>query len=275
MDVWWRHDRASQEMPLWRVDDRSFMLHTYPAILFALLSVIVLGFAKGGFAGLGALATPLMALAVTPIEAAAILLPILLIQDPVSVWSFRKSWNARIIAWMLPGALLGVFLGWAVAARLTVPVILAMLGAITTGFGIWRSWIECRTTDPVPSRLPDWLGTVFGVATGFTSQIAHAGGPPFQMWVAPKRLPHTEYAGTNVVLFAAINWAKVPAYWSLGQFKMVTLWTSVMLMPVAILSTFAGVCLVKRINGPLFYRIINGLMILLGARLLWEGLGAL
>jgi uncharacterized protein len=275
MDVWWRHDRGSQEMPLWRVDYRSFMLHTYPAILFALLSVIVVGFAKGGFAGLGALATPLMALAVTPIEAAAILLPILLIQDPVSVWSFRKSWNTRIIAWMLPGALLGVFLGWAVAARLTVPVILAMLGAITTGFGIWRSWIEWQTTDPVPSRLPDWLGTVFGVATGFTSQIAHAGGPPFQMWVAPKRLPHTEYAGTNVVLFAAINWAKVPAYWSLGQFKMVTLWTSVMLMPVAILSTFAGVYLVKRINGPLFYRIINGLMILLGARLLWEGVGAL
>jgi uncharacterized protein len=251
------------------------MLNSYPAILLALLSVIVLGFAKGGFAGLGSLATPLMALAVSPVEAAAILLPILLIQDPVSVWSFHKSWNARIIAWMLPGAMIGVFLGWAVAARLTVPLILAVLGAITMVFGLWRSWIEWRSADPLPSRLPDWIGTLFGIATGFTSQIAHAGGPPFQMWVAPKRLAHTEYAGTNVVLFAAINWAKVPAYWSLGQFKMATLWTSVMLMPVAILSTFAGVYLVKRINGPLFYRIINALMIMLGARLLWEGVIAL
>ncbi len=252
------------------------MLDNPYAIAAAIIAVFLLGLAKGGFAGLGALATPIMALAMPPVMAAAVLLPILLVQDPVSLWSFRGQWNRRIIAWMLPGAAIGVGIGWLLAAQLTVTIILAILGAITLGFGLWRMWVE-RTNkiqgcEVPPVHAPDWIGTLFGVATGFTSQIAHAGGPPFQMWVAPKRLPHTEYAGTNILMFAVINWMKVPAYWQLGQFKAETLWTSLVLMPLAIVSTLAGVWLVKRINGPLFYRIINWLMILLGARLLWSGI---
>ncbi len=251
------------------------MFDTPTAIAAAILAVFVLGLAKGGFAGLGALATPIMALTMPPVLAAAILLPILLVQDPVSLWSFRKEWNRRIIAWMLPGAVLGVAIGWAIATRLSVPIILSILGAITLGFGLWRLWIERRWHNnggQVPaSNAPEWLGLLFGTATGFTSQIAHAGGPPFQMWVIPKKLPHTEYVGTNVLLFAIINWMKVPAYLQLGQLNADTIWTSITLMPLAIFSTLAGVWLVKRINGPLFYTIINLLMILLGVRLLWAG----
>jgi uncharacterized protein len=247
------------------------MLDSPYAIAAAIIAVFLLGLAKGGFAGLGALATPIMALTMPPVMAAAVLLPILLVQDPVSLWSFRGNWNRRVIAWMLPGAGIGVMIGWAVAAQLTVAIILAILGGITLSFGLWRIWVE-RRGEVQPIHGPDWMGTLFGVATGFTSQIAHAGGPPFQMWVAPKRLPHTEYAGTNIMMFAIINWMKVPAYWQLGQFRSDTLWISAALMPLAIISTLAGVWLVKRINGPLFYRVINWLMILLGARLLWAGI---
>jgi uncharacterized protein len=246
------------------------------AIAAAIIAVIIVGFAKGGFSGLGALATPIMALAMPPVAAAAVLLPILIVQDMVSLWSFRGQWNRRILAWMLPGAVAGVAIGWAMAAKLTVPIILAILGAITLGFGLWRFWIErpwSKKAGEVPaSNAPEWLGSLFGVATGFTSQIAHAGGPPFQMWVAPKKLPHVEYVGTNVLLFSVLNWVKVPAYIQLGQFHADTLWTSLYLMPLAIVSTLAGVVLVKRMNGPLFYQIINILMILLGARLLWAGI---
>lgn len=247
------------------------MLDNSIAKVAAIIAVILVGFAKGGFSGLGALATPIMALAMPPVAAAAVLLPILVVQDVISLWSFRGQWNRRIIGWMLPGAIIGVGIGWVMAAQLTVPVILATLGAITLSFGLWRLWIERRGDVPA-TNAPEWLGTVFGAATGFTSQIAHAGGPPFQMWVAPKKLPHTEYVGTNVLLFAVLNWIKVPAYWQLGQFHADTLWTSAILMPLAIVSTFAGIWLIKRINGPLFYKIINWLMILLGVRLLWAGI---
>jgi uncharacterized protein len=247
------------------------MLQDYPAIAAAVIAVILVGFAKGGFSGLGALATPIMALAMPPVAAAAVLLPILIVQDCVSLYSFRGQWNKTILKWMIPGSFVGVFIGWALAAQVTVSVILGLLGAITLAFGLYRVWADREGGSVTASTAPDWIGSLFGVATGFTSQIAHAGGPPFQMWVVPKRLPHAEYVGTNVLLFSLLNWVKVPAYWQLGQFHADTLKTSAMLIPLAIVSTLAGVWLIKRLNGPLFYKIINWLMIALGARLLWQG----
>ena len=239
-------------------------------LALSIFAVILVGFAKGGFAGLGALATPIMALGMAPGDAAAILLPILLVQDPVGLWSFRGQWNWRILKYMFPGAFLGIAIGWGAAASLPIAAMLSILGGTFILFGMWRIWIE-RQGPVAPSRLPEPLGILFGAASGFMSQVAHAGGPPFQMWVAPKKLPHTQYVGTNMLLFTVMNWIKVPTFWSLGQFHSDQLMFSLKLMPLAIVSTFAGVWLVKRIHGPIFYRIINWLMLLVGARLLWQG----
>jgi uncharacterized membrane protein YfcA len=244
-----------------------------PAFLAtAIIAVILVGLAKGGFAGLGALATPIMALAISPVTAAAILLPILIVQDVVSVWSFRRSWNRRIVAVMMPGALIGVGIGWAFAAALREEAVMGAIGAISILFGLWRLYVERGGRSPAPATSPDWVGALFGVATGFTSQIAHAGGPPFQMWVAPKRLPHLEYVGTSSICFALINWAKVPAYLALGQFSRDNLIASAALMPLAIASTLAGVWLIKRIATPSFYTIMYLLMIGLGVKLLIDAL---
>ena len=50
-----------------------------------------MGLSKGGFAGLGLLSLPLMALVVSPVQAAAIMLPILIVQDVVTVWAYRRD----------------------------------------------------------------------------------------------------------------------------------------------------------------------------------------
>lgn len=240
--------------------------------LVALLAIGLLGLAKGGFSGLGSLATPLLALVVPPTQAAGIVLPILLVQDVVSVWNFRREWDRYIVAWMLPGALLGVWLGYAFAAVMPVVVIMAVLGAITIVFGIWRLWVERASNFVAPSRSPGWVGSLFGVATGFTSQIAHVGGPPYQMWVTPRRLSNAVYAGTSAILFALINWAKVPAFFALGELDRTNLTIAAILMPFAILSTLAGVWLVRRIDPDRFYRLIYALMILLGVKLLYDAI---
>ncbi|RHW18661.1 sulfite exporter TauE/SafE family protein [Sphingomonas gilva] len=247
---------------------------TDPAFLIAaILSVTLLGLAKGGFAGLGALATPILALAVPPVTAAAILLPILIVQDVVSVWAFRRTWDRHIVLVMLPGALAGIAGGWFFADRLSEDAVMAALGAISVAFGLWRLWLERGGRTPLASTSPGWVGALFGAATGFTSQIAHAGGPPFQMWVGPKRLPHESFVGTSAVLFAAINWAKTPAYLALGQFTQENLATSAMLMPLAIISTFAGVWLIRRMRTERFYTMVYLLMVALGAKLLFDALG--
>jgi len=249
------------------------MLHDPRFLIAAALAVILLGLAKGGLSGLGALGTPLLAMAVPPVQAAAILLPILIVQDVVSVWSFRRNWDRWVVGWMLPGALIGIAGGWAFAAALPVAAVMAMLGAITLGFGSWRLWIERGGRAVAASRSPGWVGSLFGVGMGFASEIAHAGGPPFQMWVGPRKLPHETFVGTGAILFAVVNWAKVPAYLALGAFDATTLTASAALLPLAILSTLAGVWVIRRMTPQRFYVIVYVLMVLLGAKLLWDGIG--
>jgi uncharacterized membrane protein YfcA len=241
-------------------------------LIAAMLAVILVGLAKGGLSGLGALGTPLLALVVPPVPAAAILLPILITQDVVSIWSFRKSWDRWILGWMLPGALVGILIGWGFAASLREDAVMAALGAITLGFGLYRLWIERGGRVVAASRSPGWVGSLFGVGLGFASEIAHAGGPPFQMWVAPRKLPHETFVSTGAILFGIVNWAKVPAYVALGAFTRETLIASAALLPLAIASTLAGVWVIRRINGRTFYTIAYVLMVGLGAHLIWQAL---
>jgi uncharacterized membrane protein YfcA len=241
--------------------------------LFAIPAVILIGLAKGGFSGLGALGTPLIALGIDPIRGAAILLPILIVQDVVSVAAFRRSWDGHVLAVMLPGAILGVALGYAFAASVPETGVIAALGAVSILFGAYRLWVERGHKVEASSRSPGWVGSLFGVATGFTSQIAHAGGPPFQMWVMPRRLPRDAFVGTSAIFFAALNWIKVPAYVALGQFSRPNLLAAAALLPLAIAASLAGVRLVKRVPVERFYRIVYALMIVAGAKLLADGLG--
>lgn len=243
-------------------------------IAAALIAVILVGLAKGGFAGVGTLATPILALVISPVAAAAILLPILIVQDIVSVWMFRHTWDRWIVAWMLPGALLGVVLGWAYTAVVPISAMLVALGLITLAFGLWRLWIERGGRVVAASNSPGWVGALFGIMTGVTSQIAHVGAPPFQMWVMPRRLPHLHYVGTGSVLFAIINWAKLPAYVALGAFTHENLKIAALLTPLAIVATLAGVWMVRRMDATRFNMLIYLLMVLLGCQLMWEGVTA-
>lgn len=241
--------------------------------LAAIPAVILIGLAKGGFAGLGALGMPIMALGVAPVRGAAILLPILIVQDAIGVTAFRKSWNGKILLIMLPGAILGVGLGWLFAASVSADSVLAAVGAISILFGAYRLWAERGGRIAAASNSPFWVGGMFGIATGFTSQIAHAGGPPYQMWVMPRRLPRDVFIGTTAIFFAALNWIKVPAYVALGQFTGSNMIATAVLLPLAILSSLAGVWLVRRVSAERFYTIVYALMVITGGKLLWDGLG--
>lgn len=240
--------------------------------LFAIPAVVLIGLSKGGFAGLGALGTPLIALGAGPVRGAAILLPILIVQDIVAVAAFRKSWDRSIVATMLPGAVLGILLGYGLAAWVSAEAVMLALGLISILFGVYRLWVE-RGGAVVAARPSRWSGSLFGVATGFTSQIAHAGGPPFQMWVMPQRLARDMFVGTNAVFFAILNWLKVPAYAGLGQFTAANALASLALLPIAVVASLAGVHLVRKVAAERFYLAIYLLMIVAGAKLVLDGLG--
>jgi len=235
------------------------------------LAVIIIGMAKGGFFGLGALATPLLALALPPAVAAAVLLPVLLAQDLVTVWSFRASWDRWIVAWMLPGVIAGIALATGFSAIVDESLLIAALGIITLVFGAYRLWLQRGGRIAAASNSPGWVGTLFGVGVGVTSQIAHAGGPPFQMWVTPRRLDHLTYAGTTSVLFALTNWIKVPGFIAFGALNRETMIAAALLMPLAVITTLLAVRIIRRLDTARFYTIIHILMVLLGIKLIWDG----
>ncbi len=243
----------------------------------AIPAVILLGLAKGGFSGIGVIAVPMMALAISPVLAASITLPILIVQDVVSVWSFRKTWDKGVLAVMLPSAAGGIALGYSLAAFVKPGAVELAVGAVSIVFALMRLWAERGSAPPKPAKpekLP-WRGVLAGVVAGFTSQIAHAGGPPFQIYVMPKNLPRDVFIGTSAIFFAVVNWMKVPAYWALGQFTREALMTALVLLPLAIASTAAGVWLVRRVPAGNFYRIIYVLLIAVGAKLAWDGAASL
>lgn len=238
--------------------------------LLAIPAVILLGLAKGGFAGVGAIALPLLALRISPVQAAAILLPVLVVQDAVGVWAFRRNWDREVLALMIPSAMVGIVAAYFLAAKVSATVVLAVLGAISVVFACYRLWISRGGRVPVSSTAPRALGAVLGFASGFTSQVAHAGQPPFQMWVLPKALPPQVLVGTTAIFFAVINLFKIPAYLALGQFTHENLMAAAVLVPLAITSTLLGVWLVHRVNAERFITTIYVLMIAVGLELLFK-----
>ena len=234
----------------------------------AIPAVILMGLAKGGFAGLGLLSIPLMALVVSPVKAAALMLPILIVQDMVSTYAYRRDFDMRNLTILLPGCLIGVFLGWLMAAHVSDDLVKLGVGLISIGFVILY-WNKREIIgDPVQCGVP--LGVFWGAIAGFTSFVAHAGGPPFQVYVMPQRLPPQTYVGTSTWFFTITNLIKVVPYFLLGQFSTENLGTSTALFPVALLSTLAGVWLVRRIDAARFYTIIYALTFLIGVKLVLD-----
>ncbi|WP_210496764.1 sulfite exporter TauE/SafE family protein [Microvirga antarctica] len=237
----------------------------------AVPAVILLGLSKGGLSGLSLLSLPLMALTVSPVQAAAITLPILIVQDVVSVWAYRHTWDRRNVLILMPGALLGVVLAYLLAAWVSDALVGVSVGVISVAFGARRLIVERRQAVIAPARADIPRGVFWGAMCGFTSMIAHAGGPPFQIYVMPQRLPQAIFVGTGAIVFTLINWIKVPPYMALGQFTRENLSTAAVLFPLAIAATLAGVWLVRRLSGQRFYTIIYGLLILVGGKLIFDG----
>lgn len=240
--------------------------------IIAIIAITLVGLAKGGFSGMGAASMPLLVLVMDPIKAAAMLLPILMMQDVVGVWSFRKTFDRNILAWMVPGAAIGIFLGWYLASAVDVDWVKGAVGAIALLFGVERLAVYYGRPLRMGGPMPEWVGSIWGAIAGFTSHIAHAGGPPFQAWTIGRGMSPTVYAGTAAIFFTIINWMKVPAYWQLGQFDRETMTLALLFAPVAIASTVVGVILVRRVSPVRFQLIVSLLMIVVGAELLRQAI---
>ncbi len=239
-------------------------------VSIAVIAVLIVGLSKAGLlGGLGVVGVPLLTLVMAPRDAAGMMLPVLLCMDAVAIWMYRKECDWSLLKIMLPGAAIGTLIGWALWAVVSDGVVLLMVGVVTLLFVLDAVFPIRKKLEGLPPSKP-W-GTFWGGVAGFTSFISHTGGPPFQIYVLPRKLAPALYAGTAAFFFAIVNTAKLVPYYFLGQLNVQNLTMSAALAPVGVLGVFLGVYLVRRIDARLFYRIAYWLVFLLALQLIWEG----
>ncbi|MFN3885392.1 MAG: sulfite exporter TauE/SafE family protein [Aquabacterium sp.] len=237
--------------------------------LVAVCAVLLMGLSKSGFAsGFGAMATPMLALVVPVPEAAAIMLPLLLVMDITSVqqlWRHRDSAQLRLL---LPAGLLGTLLGMGLFKAVPAHVLAGVVGVLTLLFLAQRALVRSPSTARPPSA---WFGRAMGVASGFTSFIAHTGSPPLNAYLLPTRPSPLAFAATSAVFFGAVNLAKWMPYFWLGLLNTERLLTSMMLVPLAPLGVWLGVRLSQRISPRAFFWLVYSGMLVTGLKLIWDG----
>ena len=234
---------------------------------YAAIGAILVGLSKGGLPSTGSLAVPILSLAISPIKAATLLLPIYVISDVVGVWLYRKnfsSWNLKVL---IPAGICGVFVGWLTASMIPEKMVTMLIGVIGVLFCL-NTWLRKKPTGtPQPPRLLP--GLFWGTLSGFTSFISHAGAPPYQVYVLPQQLQKAVFAGTSTLVFAAINFAKILPYQNLRPYAMSDLMDALVLIPFAIGGTFLGAFLTKKIPDKLFFRLVQIGLFAISLRLIW------
>lgn len=241
-------------------------------IVLALLAILIAGIAKSGFGGgLGVLSVPLMALVISPVQAAAILLPVLCLMDVINIWHYRKLWDKTNIKILLPAGLVGVLIGTFTFRYLSEGYIRIIIGlvAVAFTFNFFREKREAAVAKPDAVK-----GSFWGVIAGFVSFGVHAGGPPANVFLLPQRLDKSIFVGTMVVLFTILNFVKLVPYSLLGQLNGENLTTSLMLAPIAPLGVWLGLKLHKVVNEDWFYLLCYIFLFITGVKLLWDGFSA-
>jgi uncharacterized membrane protein YfcA len=239
-------------------------------LLMAALAALMVGLAKGGLALLGALAVPVLAFVMSPVKAAALLLPIFVISDIAGLWSYRREFDRRNLSILIPSGIAGIAVGWATAALVSDRMVGLLIGVIGLAFVLnnWR--IRHRQMPPRAADLP--RGILWGWVMGFSSFVSHSGGPPYQVYILPQRLPKAIYAGTTTITFAVMNAVKLLPYWSLGQLGAANLQLSLLLAPIAIAGTWSGVRLVRVIPERPYYAFVQLLLFVVSIKLVIDGL---
>ena len=237
----------------------------------ALAAVLITGISKSGLGGgMGQLSVPIMAMFISPVTAAAIMLPILCLIDIINLWGYRKDWHRTNVAIMVPGAVIGIGIGALTYKYVDENAVRIILGVIVLIFAF--SYFTQDTPMSTASKRRKLLGGFCGMLSGFTSFVAHAGSGPMKFYLLPQRLDKRVFVGTHVMFFFLVNQIKIWPYFWLGQFTTENLATSLVLVPAVPIGVFIGWRLIRVIPEELFYKICYVLLFIAGGKLVWDGL---
>lgn len=236
--------------------------------LAAVTAAMLVGMGKGGMPVVGMLGVPVLSLVISPVVAAGLLLPVYIVSDAFGLYAYRQAFDRRVVTIMAVGGTVGIAIGWATASVVPERAVTGLVGLI--GFVFALNLLLRRGAPAAARKAAVGPGLFWGMLTGFTSFVSHAGAPPFQVYVQPLRLEKAVFAGTTTVLFAYVNAVKLIPYYALGQINVASLQTAAVLAVPAAFAVFIGVRLVKVLPEALFFRLITWALLAISLRLMWS-----
>ncbi|EPX75889.1 sulfite exporter TauE/SafE family protein [Salipiger mucosus] len=236
----------------------------------AALATFFVGMSKGGLPMVAMLGVPILSIFIAPAAAAGLLLPMYILADCYGIYLFRGSFSARNLCILIPATAIGILLAFLFISRIPVPATKLLVGAIGLGYLIDALRKRLRQDFRAkPADVP--RGLIWGALAGFTSYVSHAGGPPFQAYTLPQKLPKMTFAGTATILFACVNWMKLPPYILAGQVTLNSLSQIAVLAPLALLGAWSGFRVTKWLPEKVFFTLVNAALLAVSVKLLWEG----
>lgn len=234
---------------------------------------LFVGMSKGGLPGIGMISVPLLALVMSPVAAAVLLLPIYILSDLVGIWLYRRDFSTENLKVLIPAGVAGVMIGWSTASVVSDAMVSLLIGLLGVGFCLYR-W--CSGSAGEQASQPSLLnGLGWGTLSGFTSFVSHAGSPPYQIYVLPQKLPKLVFAGTTTIVFAVVNMAKVIPYASLHPYSAATVKLSLVLVPLAAIGTYAGRYLVQHLSEKWFFAGVQVALFVICSQLVFDFLWSL
>jgi len=238
--------------------------------MLAIPAVLLYGMAKGGLGpAVGAIVVPAMSLVINPVQAAAILLPILCVMDIFAVWHFRKTFDLHHLKILIPAGITGIVIASLLMGHLPPDAIRLIIGIIAVAFCL-NYWVGGRF---MKKRKGGRLsGYFWGTLAGFTSTQIHAGGPPVSIYLLPQNLDRVVLMGTLAIFFAVMNYLKLIPYTMLGAIDGSNIMTSIVLMPLAPVGVKLGYLILNRVSQKAIYQFLYIALFLSGLKLLYDGL---
>lgn len=224
------------------------------AISIAALSI---GMSKTGVQGMMLMIVPLMAMAFGAKESTGVILPMLCMADIIAVAYYKRIADWRIVAKLLPTAILGFFIAIGVDSMIPSGQFRKLMGWTLMLALAVMIWSEIFGKENKWSK-KWWYAAIFGLLGGFTTMIGNAAGPVMSVYLLSMRKEKMEYIGINAWFFLVVNLLKVPLQtfvWD--NITMDSFLLNLAMLPVIGIGALIGIKIVKLLPEKVFRRFIQ------------------
>ena len=241
----------------------------YIAVVIAILGFLI-GVSKGGFGGLGALLTPILALVLPVALAVGVLLPMLMVGDAFAVYMYWKEWNLDLVKRALPAGIAGALAGTALLSWLLpdgLRVILGIFVLLLVAYKFFSDRIQAMRYEPRP-----WHAPAAGFLSGIASGMFNNGGPAFSSYLLLQKLKPRPFIATSAIYFALLNLIKVPGFLYTGVLDLPLLFSLWWVFPFIPIGIWVARITLTRVSPAAFEWVIILLLIFSSFWLFWQSL---